>query len=292
MENKINELKSIYEYTFSINNIKIILQEIVKELQLNLAKLVETANTDYNNLDLKINVGNLINIAFKISNEEILEMGKITGKEIIDGIGNIGVVYNGTPEITLKTVLTAIKTHNNIVLIPKNKFETNKLIIKIIIEVLKRKNYYNGIIFLEEKYGSAHTYENFFDKILFVGDKFEYIKLRKLIEIPIEYNNYGYISLIADTYNPLVESIKMYCMNNYINLDYYDSDIEEAIESINLLNTNQTVAIFSNNQKNIINIVLKLKSNDIYINKNPLINYEFTLKQDSFINRKILKSKT
>lgn len=288
MENKITKLKPIYEYAFSVQNIKSILKEISKELQSNIAKLVEALNNDYNNLGFKISLDNLTNIASEICEEEILEMGKIHGKEIKDGFGNIGLVYNGNPEITLKSILVALKTHNNIVLIPKDKFELNKAIIKLIEDVLRNQNYYNGIVYLEEKYSNVAEYENILDKILFVGDKFEYIKLRKQLEIPIEYNGYGYISLIAETDNNLIENIRMYCLNNYINLDYYDSDIEEAIQSINNLKINQTVAIFSNNQENIIKMILKLQTDNIYINKNPLINYKFNLEQESFISKVII----
>lgn len=289
MEDKITELKPIYEYAFSIQNIKSILKEISEELQSNIANLVEALNKDYNNLGFKISLDNLTNIVSEICDEEILDMGKINGKEIKDGFGNIGLVYNGNPEITLRTILMALKTHNNIILFPKDTFELNKEIIKIITSVLKNRNYYNGIVYLDGKYRNVVEYENFLDKILFVGDKFEYIKLRKQLEIPIEYNGYGYISLIADTDNNLIESIKMYCLDNYINLDYYDCDIEEAIQSINKLKINQTVTIFSNNQENIIRIVLKLKSDDIYINRNPLANYKFRLNQEAFITRKVLK---
>ena len=44
---------------------------------------------------------------------------KYTSGKIVDGYGNIAVMYNGDPYVTLRLAIKALKTHNTIVFFAK-----------------------------------------------------------------------------------------------------------------------------------------------------------------------------
>ena len=276
--------------TFSRNLIKQILLDVKGTIRTNNSILLDAINYDYKNEGFKCNLPKISSIVSEICSEPILMTGNISGKTIIDGYGSIGIVYNGSPEVTLTTLLVALKTHNNIILFSDNNLKTNTVLVELFLQVLKKNNYNCNIILENNTYSSIISYENMLDKILFIGNKYEYVKLRKSINIPIEYNGYGYISIISETNNDLIENIRMFCLNNYINLELYIENFEDAFIKVNELRINQTVVIFSNNKKDIINATIKIKTSELYINKNPLVNYKFKIDQKSFLTKKTIIS--
>lgn len=281
---KVNNTKIV----FAIKDIEKILKGFEEEFENNIALLVEKINQDYKTHHLKISIEELRNQIQRIKNEPIEIIEEIDSKCIKDGVGTIVTIYNGKPNITVEMILNSIKTHNRMILCMENEFETSKLLVELMKTVLYNNNYNEFLISTTTDYDDICVCQENIDKIIFVGSKYDYINLRKKLYVDIEYNGYGYISLFYDNDECMtaIENMKIYALNNLIELEVYDGDIEEAIEKINYLKLNETTVIFSKEKQNIIKWILGIKGKKIYVNKNPLANYKFEISSNSFIRSK------
>lgn len=281
---KVNNTKIV----FAIKDIEKILKGFEEEFENNIALLVEKINQDYKTHHLKISIEELRNQIQRIKNEPIEIIEEIDSKCIKDGVGTIVTIYNGKPNITVEMILNSIKTHNRMILCMENEFETSKLLVELMKTVLYNNNYNEFLISTTTDYDDICVCQENIDKIIFVGSKYDYINLRKKLYVDIEYNGYGYISLFYDNDECMtaIENMKIYALNNLMELEVYDGDIEEAIEKINYLKLNETTVIFSKEKQNIIKWILGIKGKKIYVNKNPLVNYKFEISSNSFIRSK------
>lgn len=281
---KVNNTKIV----FAIKDIEKILKDFEEEFENNIALLVEKTNQDYKTHHLKISIEELRNQIQRIKNEPIEIIEELDSKCIKDGVGTIVTIYNGKPNITVEMILNSVKTHNRMILCMENEFETSKLLVELMKTVLYNNNYNELLISTIIDYDDICACQEYTDKIIFVGSKYDYINLRKKLYVDIEYNGYGYISLFYDNDECItaIENMKIYALNNFMELEIYDGDIEEAIEKINYLKLNETTVIFSKEKQNIIKWILGIKGKKIYVNKNPLVNYKFEISSNSFIRSK------
>lgn len=281
---KVNNTKIV----FAIKDIEKILKDFEEEFENNIALLVEKTNQDYKTHHLKISIEELRNQIQRIKNEPIEIIEELDSKCIKDGVGTIVTIYNGKPNITVEMILNSVKTHNRMILCMENEFETSKLLVELMKTVLYNNNYNELLISTTIDYDDICACQEYIDKIIFVGSKYDYINLRKKLYVDIEYNGYGYISLFYDNDECItaIENMKIYALNNFMELEIYDGDIEEAIEKINYLKLNETTVIFSKEKQNIIKWILGIKGKKIYVNKNPLVNYKFEISSNSFIRSK------
>ncbi len=287
MENLIKKANES-QVVFSKEDIENILNVFEEKFENNLSKLVEITNKDYQKFIVKIKTEELREAIKDIKREKIEITDRVDSNYIVDGFGTIVAIYNGDPAITMKLLLNAIKTHNRMILCVENEFETSKLIVNILKDVLNNNGFSTEIINIVNGYDEIYDYQEYIDKVIYIGNKYDYINVRKRLYVETEYNAYGYISVFYDNdeYKSLIEDMKMYSLSNFIDMDIYDGDINVAIEKINYLKLNQTVAIFSKDKNNIIKATLNIKADNIFINKNPLDHYKFNISQSSFIKRK------
>lgn len=290
MKELLKKMKEI-QVVFSRKDIEKVIIDFENEFEKNILNILDAINKDYKQYNLKISTEELREELKNIKEQSIYVTEELEGNSIIDGIGTVVTVFNGKPNIAITMLLNAIKTHNRMVLCEENKFVTSELIVEIMKKVLRNNNYSDLLVNIIENNGDIYSCQEYIDKVIFVGSKYDYINLRKKLYVDIEYNGYGYISLFYDNDECLnsLQNMKMYALNNLIELEIYDGDLEETIERINYLKLNETAVIFSKEKNNIIKWIVKIKANKIYVNKNPLVKYKFEISQKSFIrNKKIM----
>lgn len=287
MRELLKKMKEI-QVVFSRKDIEKIIVDFESEFEKNIVRILEAINKDYKQYNLKISTEELREYIKNIKEQPIYVTEAVEGNCIVDGIGTIITVCNGKPNIIISMLLNTIKTHNKMVLCVKNKFETSELIVEIMKKVLKDNNQSDLLVNIIEDYVSIESCQEYIDKVIFVGSKYDYINLRKKLYVDTEYNGYGYISLFYDNDECIhsLQNMKMYALNNLIELEIYDGDLEEAIERINYLKLNETAVIFSKEKNSIIKWIVKIKANKIYVNKNPLVKYKFEISQKSFVRNK------
>ena len=275
-------------YNFSSKKVQNIINDFQKEFEDNTSKLVEAINKDYRRYNFKIKIGELEKIFEEENKNQILITEKIDEKVIVDGIGTVVIIYNGRPEVTLTMILKGLKTHNKIILCDKNNLEINKVIVNMVKEIIIKNNYYTDVINITNNYDDIYSLQEMIDKIIYIGNKCDYIEFRKRLYINTEYNGYGYIALFYDDDEKerIVQNIQLYCLSNFFDIDVFHNNIDNAIAHINYLANNETTVIFSKNKENLIKFMLDIKSDKIYINKSPLADYKFYISDESLIRKK------
>ncbi len=185
-------------------------------------------------------------------------------------------------------ILKGLKTHNKIILCDKNNLEINKVIVNMVKEIIIKNNYYTDVINITNNYDDIYSLQEMIDKIIYIGNKCDYIEFRKRLYINTEYNGYGYIALFYDDDEKerIVQNIQLYCLSNFFDIDVFHNNIDNAIAHINYLANNETTVIFSKNKENLIKFMLDIKSDKIYINKSPLADYKFYISDESLIRKK------
>ena len=279
------------QVVFLKKDIEKIINEFENEFEKNIMDILDAINKDYKKYNLKISTEELREQIKEIKEQPIYITETVETNCIVDGIGNVVTIYNGKPNITLSMILNAIKTHNRMLLCADNKFETSEIIVRIMKNVLKNNNQSEFIIDVNDGYQEVFSNQEYIDKIIFIGSKYDYNNIRKRVYVDTEYNGYGYITLFYDNDDCItsVQNMKMYALNNLIELEIYNGEIQEDIEKINYLKLNDTVVIYSKDKNSIIKWIVEIKANKIYVNKNPLAKYKFEISQKSFIkNKKIM----
>lgn len=279
------------QVVFLKKDIEKIINEFENEFDKNIMDILDAINKDYKKYNLKISTEELREQIKEIKEQPIYITETVETNCIVDGIGNVVTIYNGKPNITLSMILNAIKTHNRMLLCADNKFETSEIIVRIMKNVLKNNNQSEFIIDVNDGYQEVFSNQEYIDKIIFIGSKYDYNNIRKRVYVDTEYNGYGYITLFYDNDDCItsVQNMKMYALNNLIELEIYHGEIQEDIEKINYLKLNDTVVIYSKDKNSIIKWIVEIKANKIYVNKNPLAKYKFEISQKSFIkNKKIM----
>ena len=279
------------QVVFLKKDIEKIINEFENEFDKNIMDILDAINKDYKKYNLKISTEELREQIKEIKEQPIYITETVETNCIVDGIGNVVTIYNGKPNITLSMILNAIKTHNRMLLCADNKFETSEIIVRIMKNVLKNNNQSEFIIDVNDGYQEVFSNQEYIDKIIFIGSKYDYNNIRKRVYVDTEYNGYGYITLFYDNDDCItsVQNMKMYALNNLIELEIYNGEIQEDIEKINYLKLNDTVVIYSKDKNSIIKWIVEIKANKIYVNKNPLAKYKFEISQKSFIkNKKIM----
>lgn len=279
------------QVVFLKKDIEKIINDFENEFEKNIMDVLDAINKDYKKYNLKISTEELREQIQEIKQQPIYITETVETNCIVDGIGTIVTIFNGKPNITLSMILNAIKTHNRMLLCADNKFETSEIIVRIMKNVLKNNNQSELIIDVNEGYQEVFSSQEYIDKIIFIGSKYDYNNIRKKLYVDIEYNGYGYITLFYDNDDCItsIQNMKMYALNNLIELEIYHGEIQEDIERINYLKLNDTVVIYSKDKNSIIKWIVEIKAEKIYVNKNPLAKYKFEISQKSFIkNKKIM----
>ena len=224
-------------------------------------------------------------------NKEPWILEKKSKSLLIEGIGNLGIIYNGNPELLLYLSFKALRTNNNIIFFQRDEArKTNNYIINIINTILEKNNY-NTVIAIEkiESKKDIVKYQNYLNTIICIGEIAEYNDLKQFVKTNIIYSAYGTLSLYMDDKdlrNILLE-MDDYIFNNNLILDLYkDEDVKEVIQKINEKGENFCAVIFTKDIKKVSNFIENIHSQNVYINKNPFKNYNFYLDDRTIVKTK------
>lgn len=249
--------------------------EILKENQEIIEKCI---NLDNRKMSEEFKFHDLIKICEKINKKNYEIKNKTNPNTFM-------IIYNGNPRITLEMLLINLFCKNNLIFIIHDDFlGTNNILISIIEKIIKQSNIncfiklYNNISLSE-----IPKTEELADKIIYIGDKFNYQNFKGYTSLPIIYNGYGQVLIYTDdemNFQKELDETQKYAFENDIAITLYNKDIEGSIENINYDVSNDVSVIFSNDNEKIEKFKNEVHSKKIFVNENPFVNYEFEFNFD------------
>ena len=237
-------------------------EDFLKEKQ----GIYEAISRDYKDNDLKVDYNQLLDVFNKTSKEDLKKDNKL---EVIT------VVYNGNPYVTLELAINGIVRNKNIVLISEDIMTNlNKKLIEILNNFINNKNL--GIIvkwYPDADIDKLSRLDDSNNKIIFLGDKRIYRKLKNNVKIPIIYNGYGSIIIYTDDedrFEEQIYEIKDYALANNISVNVYNDEISEDLESINNDGRNHICIIFSEDSSKTEFFKQNVRSKNILVNSTKI----------------------
>lgn len=188
---------------------------------------------------------------------------------------SIAVSYSGKPEITVTYILDSIIYNNKVTLcITENKV-INEILVTIILESMRNCKIKNQWINYKPNYNEIYLRDNerYFNKIVYIGDYFEYERFKYFFKKQVEYNNYGYIKLFMDKskYKEEYKKIMKYTYVENIYLEVYD-DIQECISESK---ETDFIILYVDDFKIVNQLQKELKAKEVLINTFPFDEYKF-----------------
>lgn len=255
------------------------MEKIVDEIKETFLKekqgIYEAMSKDYNEDDMKIEYNKFLNVFEKIEQQGV----KLNKNKTIT------IIYNGNPYISLEICIRGILNNCNIILISDSMMENvNREIINIMLHYIQIKNF-NLVIkrYTDIEIEKVAVSNKITDKILFLGDKRIFRKLKAKTNIPIIYNGFGSIIIYTDDEDEFEEQIydvKNYAIDNNIIVNMFNEDIDEDIKSINKDGDNDICIIFSNDIEKIKKFQENVNANHILINSIDIQNINLQLKNE------------
>lgn len=277
------------EYSYEQAKIGKILYSMITNLNYNRARLEKLAKEDEREFKGKIEIHRLYQIAQEFYQKSLPMGQEEADKKQVDGLGTIGVMYHGEPEVTLTLALMAIRTHNNMVFFVEENTRVNHLLIQILQDTMKECEYVNGIYEIEGFKEEFVSNQSFFDFGILIGDKKEYQIIKEKVEVPLLYHGFGSVSIYADDsyFKEVLMQVDEYVYDHNIRLQYFhDMDLQEDIKKINQGAINDCVAIFTKDFKKAYDFISKVKAKKVYVNTNPFLEYSFDFEEEDLILKK------
>ena len=295
-------------------NIKMIIYNIKKSLNINKDLIEETNKLDINNKNGFILDFNIINNIFSNIDKDNLYYKDVTlskrdikeniiyGKEIMN-IGNVIVINDKNPYILIEMIIRNIKAGNKLIIANNTyMYLTNKLIVKLVQDILEEFNISRNLIqlYVTDNYDSLLSNYANIDLVICIGNA----NLQKLIlnksknkTIISGYENFDlYIDDIKDIdfLNKIINSnldISLY-INSNLNIDYPTAilvnDCDEAIKQINYNGSKFSSSIFTNSSINASKFINQVNSKIITVNTSPSIERTLDITQKDLITYKTI----
>lgn len=295
-------------------NIKMIIYNIKKSLNINKDLIEKTNKLDVNNKNGFILDFNIINNIFSNIDKDNLYYKDVTlskrdikeniiyGKEIMN-IGNVIVINDKNPYILIEMIIRNIKAGNKLILANNAyMYLTNKLIVKLVQDILEEFNISRNLIqlYVTDNYDSLLSNYANIDLVICIGNA----NLQKLIlnksknkTIISGYENFDlYIDDIKDIdfLNKIINSnldISLY-INSNLNIDYPTAilvnDCDEAIKQINYNGSKFSSSIFTNSSINASKFINQVNSKIITVNTSPSIERTLDITQKDLITYKTI----
>lgn len=188
----------------------------------------------------------------------------------------IALLYSGKPEITLTYMIDSILYNNKVVLCTERNKTITEILYTIFNESLVNLKFKNEWIEYSSEYDEFFIRDNEskFDKIVYVGDYFEYEKLKSFFKKEPEYNNYGYIKLFMDKvkYQEDYKKIIKYTYVENIALDVYNNVDDFIRES-----KKEDFSVVYAESELADKIKNEAKSGEILVNTFPYETYKFKI---------------
>lgn len=226
----------------------------------------------------------------------------IYGKQIMD-YGNVVIITDGNPYLSLEMILRNIMAGNTIILVNNGfMYGINNLIVNIVQSILENYKVSKNLIqlFINDDYKEVlNNYANI-DLVVCIGNH----ELQRLIiresknkVITSGYENFDlYIedTKHLDFLNKIINTVlnvNLY-INKDTNLDYDTaiivSDIDEAIAQINYNGSRYSSAIFTSSNFNASKFIREVKSSIVTINTSPTIERICDIKQLDLVYEKTI----
>lgn len=249
---------------------KVVFRNLLKEIDNGLKGNKALINQALNKELSKGNSINMEKVTKTLKNFENIEEFSNEGKKI-------AVSYSGRPEITVSYILDSILFNNKVTLCVNENKIINDVLITIIVESMKKLNIRNLWINYNSNYNEIflRDNQNNFDKIVYIGDFFEYEQFKYFFKKDVEYNNYGFIKLFIDTSKNRDEynKIKKFTNKENIYLETYN-DIQEFV---NESKKEDFAVAFVNDFKEINMLQKGVKAAELLINTFPYESYGFKI---------------
>lgn len=273
---------------FSLEKVKLIIDEIELNLKQNVGPVVNLINEDNSNFAEKTTLAKLLTAIEQVKSEEWI-LKKSSKKYVVQPVGNIGVVYDGNPYIFFYLCLKAIKTNNNITF-----FETREAhkIAKYIIDLVQKLTRNGGCkisINTITKIRDTSKFDESIDKLICIGNSKTYTELRNYIDKEIIYSAYGTMSLYMDdkTLKDKLLEIDDYVFQNNISLELYtDESIDSVIDKINNCEEDFCSVIFTKDIDKASQFINKINSRMVFVNKNPFDEYKLKIDDCDLVKTK------
>lgn len=190
----------------------------------------------------------------------------------------IAISYTGKPEITLTYMLDSILYNNRIVLCANSNKPITEILYTILNESLVNLKIKNQWVEYNSNYNEIFLRDNEskFDKIIYIGDYFEYERFKSFFKKNVEYNNYGYIKLFIDKvkYQEEYKKIVKFTYVENIALEVYE-DVDDFISESR---EEDYAVIFAD--FNLINKIQKgVRAEEILVNTFPYDSYKFKIER-------------
>lgn len=290
-----NTLSHPSTYNFKESTVKKIIDNFCIFLEKSPENFEKAIKKDLKTNKIETDVEKLLNIA-KTYKKDFPILPSFTSTVIRNGFGNLCVMYDGNPYVTLKMLISALRTHNNIVFFTKNYFETNTILIESFNMISKECKYAKKFASIQNKYSNNEIVkkQNLFDLVVYIGDKRAYQSVQKQLRIPSIFNGYKIIDIyIQDkSFKEVLLKIDKHAYNNAIQVNYFDNtNLEDTISYINKYNLNDCFVVFTKDSELAYTFINSLKCKNIFINKNPFVDYEFDINENQLVYTKHIKMK-
>ena len=293
--NTISNLKNHTEYNFKASKIEKILEKFSILIEKNKISFDNAIKKDSKSNNQKIEFDRIINIV-KNYKKDMPILPSFSAKTIKDGFGNIAVMYNGDPYVTLKMLISSLRTHNNVIFFTNNFKTLNDLLIESINIVTRELNYTERIAVLQNNFSKNDIIkkQNSFNLLVYIGSKRDFQAVNKQLNIPSVFRGYGFIDVFIEdkSFKETLLDIDDFAYENNIKVNYFhNTDIDQTIDYINKYNLNDCFAVFTRNSELAYKFINSIKSKNIFINTNPFINYEFDLNENQLVYTKNISMK-
>ena len=289
LQERLNKLTETSKYRIKANLVK----EILTEFKNRMSKkdtFEQAVSIDEKHHPVHVSHERVLEIIDEFIKLDSLNV-KYTPTEIVDGFGNLAVSYNGDPYVTLRLLLMAFRTHNNIVFFSKKYYAINTKIVETLNMIASKKGYAEKIAMVEFDVidGVIANLQTFFNKMIFVGDKRDYVQMKKKFVIPTIYVGFGNVDVFIESkeFKDVLLDINQFARDNNIKINYYDdTQIDDTLTFINRFELTDCFVLLSKNTDLIYKFMSQVKAKNIYINKNPFEDYKFNIKEEDLIYKK------
>lgn len=217
-------------------------------------------------------------------------------EELISPIGNLVILSNGDPYITIEMCIKSLITNNHILfLYDLEMIQTNKLIIDVFKTYLKEKSEDENMLNMDviSNFKDVVKLKDMVDCYIIIGDydKYEYIKNN--VGSKVIYSDYTNVNIYTDTgyFEDEIKKITIQAnKRNCLVYLYKMKSIKDLLETENNNFIFHTTAIYTKNPKEAYEFLDKIKSKYIYVNKTPLEFNELDIElEDLIYKKKIIK---
>ena len=286
-------LKPHSTYTFKAQTVEKIINNFCVFIEKSPENFEKAIKEDLKTNKIETSVEKLLEIA-KTYKRDYPILPSFSSSIIKDGFGNLCVIYDGNPYVTLKLLISSLRTHNNIVFFTKNYFQTNTLLIEIFNMISKDCKYANQFASIQNRFSNNEIVknQNLFDLVIYIGDKRAYQSIQKHLRIPSIFNGYKVVDIYIEdkSFKEILLQIDKHAYYNAIQVNYFNqTNIEDTIAYINKYNLNDCFVVFTKNSEIAYTFINSLKCKNVFINKNPFVDYEFNINENQLVYTKHIK---